>query len=62
MALVPTFIDGFQYYSYVQCNILSKFDFQDARIKVKVIMAIFRKKTTKLCHHSSAYIHQWILI
>ena len=44
MALVPTFIDGFQYYSYVQCNILSKFDFQDARIKVKVIMAIFRKK------------------
>ena len=26
-------------------NISSKFDFQDAGIKIKVIMAVFRKKT-----------------
>ena len=47
MALVPTFIDGFQYY-FIQMFVIisSKFDFQGARIKVKVITAIFRKKKT----------------
>ena len=46
--------------SYVQYNILSKFDFQGARIKVKVVVAIFREKKT--LHRCSAYIYQWILI
>ena len=46
-------------------NILSKFDFQDASIKVKVVVAIFKKKKKKkkqLCHRSGAYFYQLILI
>ena len=43
----------------VTTQILSIFDFQGPRVKVKVtVVAIFRKH----CHCSSAYIYQWILI
>ena len=36
MALMPTIINGFY-------NISSKIDFQDAGLKVKITVAIFRK-------------------
>ena len=35
------------------------FDFQGPGLKVKVTVAIFRKK---YCFHSSAYIYLWILL
>ena len=47
IALVPTFINGFQY-NHINVgydNILSKFNFQVAGRKVKVTLIIFRKKT-----------------
>ena len=41
-------------------DISNKYNFQVAGFKVKVTVAIFRKK--KLCHCSSPCIYQWILI
>ena len=55
------FIDGF-YYNHINIgyyNISSKFDFQGPGLKVKVVVAIFRKKT---CRRSSPCIYQWLLI
>ena len=63
ISLAFTSIDGFLIQRHTNVgynNITSEFDVQGLGLKVKVTVAIFRKK--KLCHRSSAYINQWILI
>ena len=48
----------FNVYNVGYDNISSKFDFQGPGLKVKDTVASLKK----LCHRSSAYIYEWILI
>ena len=64
IALVPTYLSmNFNIISHNcwLCNISSNFNLQEAGLKVKVTVAVFRKKK-EICHHSSPCIYQWILI
>ena len=56
MALVPRFIDGVLIYVWYD-NISSKFDFQGAWIKAKVVVAILEEKKNFVIAHAPAFIN-----